>query len=378
MTGAALTRYDGPTTLEDRRVYCELLAASGLLPDQFRRQAANVFYGIEYARMVDIPVLAAITGIHVISGKPSASAGLMTALVRRAGHVVRIRMTGTYAAADLAATCTVIRADDPDEPFVATWDVDRAIRAKLLRRLEDGRIVASKSDSGWDNYLEAMLKARATSEACREAAEEALYGIRYTPEELGANVDEDGEPTGQAGESAASAWVHADPPSPEPQPDPPAPDGIEDAHVVEDQPDPPAPDPVDEPPREEPPAAPSAPEQPEAGTGTPAGEQTASAPHAAPGSVLSSSITDDQLRAIADHALDVADRTKLLNTYNAAEDALKARDLPAGVPGLDPDSMLRAALNLPPDGPIAFGRLLVACGTYVNGHGMTAREAIST
>jgi hypothetical protein len=36
-----------------------------------------------------------------------------------------------------------------------------------------------------------MLKARAISEVSREACEEALAGVHYTPEELGAVVDED-------------------------------------------------------------------------------------------------------------------------------------------------------------------------------------------
>ena len=42
-----------------------------------------------------------------------------------------------------------------------------------------------------------MLKARAISEVARDACEEALFGLHYTPEELGAEVNEDGTVTGE-------------------------------------------------------------------------------------------------------------------------------------------------------------------------------------
>jgi hypothetical protein len=34
---------------------------------------------------------------------------------------------------------------------------------------------------------------RAVSEACREGAEDVLFGLHYTPEELGADVNDAGE-----------------------------------------------------------------------------------------------------------------------------------------------------------------------------------------
>ena len=38
-----------------------------------------------------------------------------------------------------------------------------------------------------------MLRARATTEVARMGAQDALGGVIYCPEELGANVDESGE-----------------------------------------------------------------------------------------------------------------------------------------------------------------------------------------
>lgn len=167
-------------SLDSRIRYAQTLAASNLLPAAYRQQPANVLLAVETGTMLGVHPIAALNGINVIQGKPTVSPALMTALVRRAGHKVRVRVTGTAKDGDLAATVEVIRADDPDFTYSATWTLDRAERAGLLR------------NDTWTKYPEAMLKARATSEVCREAAEEALCGVQYTPEELGAAVDEDG------------------------------------------------------------------------------------------------------------------------------------------------------------------------------------------
>lgn len=165
-----------PATLPEKMDYARALAESGMLPAQYRRQPANLLYALEYAGSLGLHPMAAITGVHVIEGKPSASSALISALVRRAGH--KLRVTGN----DQEAVAQIIRADDPDWKFEARWDLDRAKRAGLL-----GKKV-------WQQYPAAMLKARAITEVARDACEEALSGMHYTPEELGANVGEDGEP----------------------------------------------------------------------------------------------------------------------------------------------------------------------------------------
>ncbi|HTJ40062.1 MAG TPA: hypothetical protein VL738_43235 [Dactylosporangium sp.] len=164
-------------------LYAERLASSGLLPAQYRRQPANVLYAIEYGRMVGLAPMAAITGVHVIEGKPGASAALISALVRRAGHKLRVTGNGQ------SATAIIIRADDPDFEYRVTW---------TLRKNSDGNPSAEESKllnkAIWQQYPASMLKARAISQVARDACEEVLFGLHYTPEELGAEVDEEGEP----------------------------------------------------------------------------------------------------------------------------------------------------------------------------------------
>lgn len=225
MTTGTVARYNGPSSLAERLQYAAELCRSYLLPDVFRGREANVLWALEYAASLNVPTMTAITGIHVIEGKPSASAGLMTALVRRAGHTFRIRVTGSVAAGDIQATATIIRSDDPEHPFTSTWTLDRALRAKLIERLdvdEKGRtIVVARTKKGeagaWQKYTEAMLKARAESEVCRDAAEECLHGLHYTPDELGADIDltDDGR-TVVVGEVLSEGHGDGEQPTPEP------------------------------------------------------------------------------------------------------------------------------------------------------------------
>lgn len=175
--GAEIVQFRSRNSLNSKVHYAEKLAQSGLLPASYKKQPANVLFAVEYGEMLGLPPMAAITGVHVIEGKPTASAALISALVRRAGH--RLRITGT----DTKAVAQIVRSDDPDFVFESTWTLDRAKQANLTNK------------PVWKQYPAAMLKARAITEVARDACEEALCGMHYTPEELGADVDEEGIPT---------------------------------------------------------------------------------------------------------------------------------------------------------------------------------------
>lgn len=159
--------------------YAQQLATARLLPRDYQNNPGNLLLAVEYADSVGIHPLAAINGLHIMNGKPTASAGLVGSLVRRAGHKLRISVSPD----GQSATATIIRADDPDFEFTVTWTMDMARQAGLL------------SNNTWKNFPQAMLKARAITQVARDACPEALSGIQYTPEELGAQVelDEDGE-----------------------------------------------------------------------------------------------------------------------------------------------------------------------------------------
>lgn len=175
--GAEIVQFRPRNTLNTKVTYARELAESGLLPAQYRKNPANVLWAIEFGEALGVAPMTAITGVHVIDGKPTASAGLISSLVRRAGH--RLRVTGN----DQKATAQIMRVDDPDFVFESVWTLDRAKQAGLINK------------NVWKSYPAAMLKARAITEVARDACEEALNGCRYTAEELGAEVNEEGEPT---------------------------------------------------------------------------------------------------------------------------------------------------------------------------------------
>lgn len=156
--------------------FARALADGNLLPRSYQKNPANILYAMEYARTLGITPIAAMMGVHVIDGKPSASSALISALVRRAGHKLRITGDAT------SATATIVRSDDPEYTFSVTWTIDEAKQAGLA-----GKAV-------WKAYAPAMLKARAITAVARDACQEALFGLIYTPEELGATVDGDGNP----------------------------------------------------------------------------------------------------------------------------------------------------------------------------------------
>jgi hypothetical protein len=196
-----------PSAIPAKIAYARALAASGLLPAAYRDNPANILWAMEYGDMLGLTSMAAITGVHVIEGKPTASAGLISALVRRAGHKLRVSGNGKR------ATCQIMRCDDPRHIFEVTWTLRK--NAEDNPSAEEAKLL---SKDVWQKYPAAMLKSRAITQCARDACEEALFGLHYTPEELGADVDEDGEPAQQpaarsAGTPEDDQWyVHPEPP----------------------------------------------------------------------------------------------------------------------------------------------------------------------
>lgn len=202
MSSQALSVYSQP--LDQQINYAKAMAVSNLLPVAYQNHPENVLVALEQGRALGIAPIQAMNQINVIKGKPALSADLIAALVRRAGHRLRVEGDDTYAQA------TVIRADDPDYiPKPVRWDMERAKRAGLL------------GNPSWQKYPAAMLRARAISEAARAWANDALYGFIYTPEELDSNWVPDTDPDTGKPVQATQQQEQAPPqsqPAPQPQP----------------------------------------------------------------------------------------------------------------------------------------------------------------
>lgn len=168
-------------TIDEKIRYAQCLAEGSLLPKSYQRNPGNMLIAIEMGESLGIRPMQAVWDVHIIEGKPSASSSLISMLVRRAGHKLRVRGD------DVSATAEITRSDDPDFTYSVTWDMGRARNAGVTGK------------DNWKKYPAAMLKARAVTEVARDACQDALMGVKYTPEELGAVVDEEGNVVDQPG-----------------------------------------------------------------------------------------------------------------------------------------------------------------------------------
>lgn len=159
-------------TVAEQMQYADVICKGSLVPQAYRGNAANVLIAMDFGRSMGLSPAESLYRITVINGKPTASAELIAANVRRAGHRLRVRKDEKAR----SATVEIIRADDPDYTFSATWDMAKAQQAGLSGK------------DNWKKYPLAMLTARAITECARDACPEALYGVAYTGEELGGDL----------------------------------------------------------------------------------------------------------------------------------------------------------------------------------------------
>ena len=159
-------------TVAEQMQYADVICKGSLVPQAYRGNPANVLIAMDFGRSMGLSPAESLYRITVINGKPTASAELIAANVRRAGH--RLRVSKDEKAR--SATVEIIRADDPDYTFSATWDMAKAQQAGLSGK------------DNWKKYPLAMLTARAITECARDACPEALYGVVYTGEEMGGDL----------------------------------------------------------------------------------------------------------------------------------------------------------------------------------------------
>lgn len=163
--------------LQERADYIARLAPSTILPTAYRGNAANAFVAAETGAALGLEPLQALASIAVINGRATLSSDLMAAVIRRAGHTLRIVENSPE-----SVTATLIRADDKKFEFTVTWDRDKAVKAGLWGQR-----------GPWSQYPTQMLRARAITEVARQGASEALMGMIYSPEDFGATITESGE-----------------------------------------------------------------------------------------------------------------------------------------------------------------------------------------
>lgn len=160
-------------TMDDLARLGSMLAASGFFTDakEAAQAGVKVLAGLE----MGIGAFSAMTGVHVIKGKPSVGAGLMAAAVKRSGkYDYRVRVHTSEA-------CEIEFREAGEVAGVSSFT------------LEDAKLAGLLGNDNWKRNPKNMLFARALSNGVRWYCPDVFSASTYTPEELGAEVDGDGE-----------------------------------------------------------------------------------------------------------------------------------------------------------------------------------------
>ena len=120
--------------------------------------------------------------IHVIDNKPSLSPKGALALIQGSGELDEITIEGFTDDDGEPLGCTVMMRRTNGFEHMITFTMADAHRAGLV-----------KSKGGWEKYPANMLRWRAVG-YCADVVFPDITGGMYRPEELGAIVNEEGEP----------------------------------------------------------------------------------------------------------------------------------------------------------------------------------------
>lgn len=170
---------------------------SGMLPTAIKNPKAAAIIALK-ARELNIPYMVGFSHIHIINGKPSMSAELLVGLARKnlPGFVINL-LKSTNEICEIE----FIRPEKGSRPYIQSFSIEDAKRANLLNK------------DVWKQYPAAMLYSRCVTAGLRKICPEALLGISYTPEELGATVDAEGHVI----ETTGKTIIEEDPKKPQPE-----------------------------------------------------------------------------------------------------------------------------------------------------------------
>ncbi|MEW6737147.1 MAG: hypothetical protein AB1489_38035 [Acidobacteriota bacterium] len=161
-------------SLETTINLAQILADSGFFADS--KGAAQCVVKILAGAELGFGPIASMAGIFVVKGKVTLSANLIAATIQRSKkynfRVTRLDNTG----------CTITFFENGQEIGVSTFDEKDAKVAGLFG-----------STPTWRSFPRNMLYARALTNGARWYCPSIFAGPVYTPDELGAVVNEDGE-----------------------------------------------------------------------------------------------------------------------------------------------------------------------------------------
>ncbi len=158
-----------PQTQEAKYQMAGVLCKSGLIPSGLNT-AEKVFVALQWGHELGLTPMVAVNNIAVINGKPTLSADIMCAVVKRSpeyGGIKWIEMSDTKAECEI----TRILPNGEKETQRSCFTIEDAEKAGLT-----GKDV-------WKKYRKRMLKHRCLSYGLKDMFPDLLAGL-YDPEEM--------------------------------------------------------------------------------------------------------------------------------------------------------------------------------------------------
>lgn len=162
-----------PRTLGEVTSMAEVFAKSGLLPEQLRGKVPDVVVQIMAGQELGLAPMAAIRGVHIVSGKPILSADTMVALALGSGlceYFSCVEETAT------SVTYETKRKGNPNAQRVSWSD-------------EDTKTAGLNLKDNWRMHKKQMRRARAKAILARDVYPDVLAGC-YDPDEIQAPARE--------------------------------------------------------------------------------------------------------------------------------------------------------------------------------------------
>ena len=169
-----MTEQTTALTLRETMDLGSVLVKSGYFNDA--RDASQAVVKVLAGREMGFGPIASMQGIHIIQGKPSIGANLLGAAVKRTGKYNYRVPVLTDERAEIAF-------------FENGEEVGRSVFT-----MADAKAAGLNGKDNWKKYPRNMLFSRALSNGARWYCPDVFSGVTpYTPEELGAPVDGEGE-----------------------------------------------------------------------------------------------------------------------------------------------------------------------------------------
>lgn len=151
----------------------EVMARSGFFSDA--KDAAQAIVKVQAGGELGFPPVASMMGIHIIKGKVSMSANIMAAAIKR------------Y---DAGKYNYRVKEHTPEACELEFFEKGQSVGTSRFTKQD----AAKAGTQNMDRYPRNMLFARAMSNGAKWFCPDVFGGPVYTPEELGAEVDEEGQP----------------------------------------------------------------------------------------------------------------------------------------------------------------------------------------